>query len=87
MAWKIEFDPAAEKEFSKLGSMVQGEIITYLDKLMQLKSPRLRGKALSGDKSGLWRYRTGKYRLICKIEEHRFVVFVIRVGKRDKVYE
>lgn len=87
MVWTVEFDPAAEKEFSKLTTAVQREIADYVDKLVQLKNPAVRGKGLHGNKSGLWRYRVGKYRLICKIEEHRLVIFVIRVGKRGKVYD
>jgi mRNA interferase RelE/StbE len=87
MVWKVEFDPAAEKEFAKLSSSIQREIAAYIEKLIILKDPSVRGKGLRGNKSGLWRYRVGKYRLICKIEEQRLVIFVIRVAKRDKVYD
>ena len=37
--------------------------------------------------AGLWRYRVGQCRLICRFEEDRFVVLVIKVGHRRKVYE
>ena len=37
--------------------------------------------------AGLWRYRIGDYRLICRIEEHRLVVLVLKVGHRREVYE
>jgi len=87
MAWKIEFDPAAEKEFSKLGRDVQKLIGQFIEKLTEVADPRSRGKALKGNKSGLWRYRIDKYRIICKIEEKRLVIFVIRIAKRDKVYD
>ncbi len=87
MTWRTEFLPAAEREFGKLDSATQRSIVHYLDKLLSVKDPRTRGKALRGGKSGLWRYRVGKYRLICKIEEGRFVILVIRVAKRDTVYD
>ena len=37
--------------------------------------------------AGLWRYRIGDYRLICRIEAQRFVVLVLKVGHRREVYE
>jgi mRNA interferase RelE/StbE len=37
--------------------------------------------------AGLWRYRVGQYRLICRFENDRFVVLVIKVGHRREVYE
>ena len=87
MAWRIEFDPAALKEFGKLGAMVQRDIGVYLDRLKEAKDPCVRGKPLRRDKTGFWRYRVDKYRIICKIEADRMVIFILRVGKRDKIYE
>lgn len=86
MGWRIEFDPAAEKEFSKLDRSTQQSISRYLDRLLMLENPRDRGKGLRGDKSGLWRFCVGKYRIISKLEDHRLVIFVIRIDKRDTVY-
>jgi mRNA interferase RelE/StbE len=37
--------------------------------------------------AGLWRYRVGDYRLICRLEENRLVVLVLQVGHRREVYE
>jgi len=41
---------------------------------------------LTGDKGGLWRYRIGDYRAICKLEGERLVVLVLEVGHRREVY-
>jgi len=48
--------------------------------------PRRYGKALSGDKVGLWRYRVGDYRLICSIQNNEMVVLVLRAAHRREVY-
>lgn len=48
--------------------------------------PRAPGKALTGRFSGLWRYRVGDYRIICKIEDDRLVVLVVEVGHRRDIY-
>ena len=45
------------------------------------------GKNLVGDKAGLWRYRIGDIRLICKLEYDVFVVLVISVGDRKEIYK
>ncbi len=37
--------------------------------------------------AGLWRYRVGDYWLICRLEEERLVVLVIKVGHRREVCE
>lgn len=85
--WCIEFNPKAEKELSKLGATETKTILHYLrKKVLAAKNPRILGKALVADKAGLWHYRVGKYRIICKIEDNTLVVLVLRIAKRDKVY-
>jgi mRNA interferase RelE/StbE len=48
--------------------------------------PRQRGKALTANLSGLWRYRVGDYRVICQIEDERLVVLVVGLSHRRDVY-
>lgn len=30
----------------------------------------------------LWRIRVGEYRIVCKVEGHRLVVLIVKVGHR-----
>lgn len=88
MIWKVEWDDRARKELRKLDVPVQNEILRYLrERIARSKNPRLFGQSLVGNKAGLWRYRVGNYRLICRLEEHTLVVFVVGVGHRKEVYE
>jgi mRNA interferase RelE/StbE len=88
LIWKIEWDDRARKELRKLDSSVQKEILSYLRlRIMESNNPRVFGQSLSGNKAGLWRYRVGNYRIICKIEDDILVVFVIGVGPRKEIYE
>lgn len=41
---------------------------------------------MQGSMTGLWRYRVGDYRIICRIEDHRLVVVVITIGHRREIY-
>lgn len=68
MTWLIKFDPRATKELKKLDRGVQKRIINYLKQQVLIENnPRLFGKRLTGDKSGLWRYRVGDHRIICDL--------------------
>ncbi len=88
MTWRIEWDDRARKELRKLDSSIQKEILRYLrTRIEGVKDPRVLGKSLSGNKIGLWGYRIGNYRLVCKIENNEFIVLVIGIGHRKEIYE
>ncbi|PRG44725.1 type II toxin-antitoxin system RelE family toxin, partial [Burkholderia multivorans] len=61
MAWRIEIDPAAEKELDKLGREAAKRILRFLfDRVAKLDDPRSIGEALKGSKLGeFWKYRVG----------------------------
>jgi len=44
------------------------------------------GKGLTENKSGLWRYRVGDYRIVADIEDDVLVILVVDVDHRSKVY-
>lgn len=88
MAWKIEYDQRARQGFKKLDPQTKKLIQEYIDtRIAGGGDPREFGKPLRGNKSGLWRYRVDKYRILCQIRDEVMVVLVIQVGKRDRVYE
>lgn len=88
MIWKIEWDDRARKELRKLDPPVQKEILSYLRvRVAGSANPRVFGQNLSGNKAGLWRYRLGNYRVVCRIEDDILVVLVLGVGHRKEVYE
>ena len=69
MAWTIEFDPAAFKELSRFDNPIQRRILRYLrERLAGEEDPRRFGKAMRGEKVGLWRYRVGDHRMVCAFE-------------------
>ncbi|MFK7974414.1 MAG: type II toxin-antitoxin system RelE/ParE family toxin [Rickettsiaceae bacterium] len=87
MIWEINFTRSAEREFAKLPRDVKILIRNYLRQKVQ-DQPRDYGKALVGtNKIKLWRYRVQNYRIICEIIDKEISVLVIRIGKRDSVYD
>lgn len=88
MGWQYILERKAAKELSKLSQDTQQQILDYLTlRVLEANNPRDLGKPLSGNKSGLWRYRIDKYRIICQIRDSVMIVLVIQIGKRDRVYE
>ncbi len=88
MAWRIEFDPAAERELKKLDRQASRRILDFLSgRVATSKDPRRLGEALRGSKLGdFWKYRVGDYRVIASIEDRVMVVLVVRIGNRRDVY-
>ena len=86
MHWRVEFTETADHQLLTLDKPVRERIRSYMKELENLTSPRQRGESLTGELSEFWKYRVGKYRLICRIEDSRLVVLVVKIGKRDKVY-
>lgn len=86
MAWKINFLPTAVKELKKLDRTVASRILAYLKEVAQLDDPTQRGKALTGNLSGYWRYRVGDYRVITQIENGEMRILVVKLNHRSKIY-
>jgi len=46
-----------------------------------------RGKALTGDLKGLWRYRIGDIRMSASVKDETVTVLVLREAHRREVYD
>ncbi|MBO6279503.1 MAG: type II toxin-antitoxin system RelE/ParE family toxin [Pseudomonas sp.] len=88
MAWRIEFDRAAERELGKLDPQVAKRILLFLhERVAHLDDPRSIGEALKGSRLGdFWKYRVGDYRLISSIEDGALRILVVKIGNRREVY-
>ena len=88
MAWKVELDPAAERELGKIDPQHARRILAFLhQRVAALDDPRSIGEALKGSKLGaFWKYRVGDYRIISSIEDGALRVLVVRIGNRREVY-
>ncbi|MGH8476686.1 MAG: type II toxin-antitoxin system RelE family toxin [Methylococcales bacterium] len=89
MVWKIEFDPAAERELAKLDRTVGRRILKFFtERLAPSENPRSLGAPLRGSKLGdFWKYRVGKYRIIAHIEDDIVTILVLKIDKRSDVYK
>jgi mRNA interferase RelE/StbE len=88
MAHQIELSAQVGRELGRLDPQQTKRILKFLhERVARLDNPRSIGQALQGSKLGeFWKHRVGDYRLICKIEDDRLLILVLRVGHRREVY-
>lgn len=88
MAWNVELSSGVDRDLNKLDAQRARRILKFLhERVAKLDDPRSIGEALHGSRLGeFWKYRVGDYRLICKIEDNRLVVLVLRIGHRKEIY-
>lgn len=86
--YKLIYSKDFQKIFKKLDPSVQKLVASYIKhNLENTDDPRNHGKALAGDKKGLWRYRIGNYRLIAEIQDERLILLILTFGHRKDIYK
>lgn len=87
MKYELQLSERFKKEFKKLDKYTQKILRSWIDKnLVNCDNPRQFGKGLTANRAGQWRYRIGDYRLICIIEDDKFIITALTVGHRREVY-
>lgn len=85
----MEYEPAAAKVLRKLdkrdSATAQG-IRRAMLAIAATGAPRSRGKALTKNRAGQWRYRIGDWRVIAEIQDRELVIVAIEVGHRSTIY-
>ena len=87
MAWTLRISDTAKRQLKKLDRSTAQALLRYLNRLLlEAENPRQRGKALTANLTGLWRYRVGDYRLICDLQDGELVVLVLQIAHRSEAY-
>ena len=89
--YEVKFTESAEKDLKKL-SKTNKAIAKLLKKwilenLINTQNPKQRGKALTGNLKGLWRYRVGSYRIVVEIKDEVLLILIIEISDRSKTYK
>ena len=89
--YEVKFTESAEKDLKKL-SKTNKAIAKLLKKwilenLINTQNPKQRGKALTGNLKGLWRYRVGSYRIVVEIKDEVLLILIIEISDRRKTYK
>lgn len=87
MKYDVEYSKTAMNTIKKMDSSASKLIRTWIEKnLMNTENPRIKGKPLTGDLKGLWRYRVGDYRILAEIQDDKIVILILDIGHRSKIY-
>jgi mRNA interferase RelE/StbE len=84
---RVDYTDEAKKQIKKLDKSIQQRILDYLDNVATLEDPRSKGKGLTSNLAGLWRYRVGDYRIICRIIDAELVILALEIGHRRDIYK
>jgi len=83
-SWRIEFSRPAGRQFAALPRKEQERLKARIDRLTE--NPYPSGvKKLAGEE-GLYRLRSGDYRLIYTVQDEVLVVLVLKIGHRRDIY-
>ena len=83
---KIELNDRAKKDFAKLDKHIQIQIFKKLKFIENLNNPKDDGKPLAGNLLGLWRYRSGDYRILAQILDDKLIILVVKISHRKNIY-
>ena len=83
---KVILTETFKKQLKKLDAAISKRVLDYLEQIELLDNPRSRGKALTSNLSGLWRYRVGDYRILCRIRDDKLIITGIEIAHRSTVY-
>jgi len=87
LAWTLRISDTAKRHLKKLDRSTAQALLRYLNRLLlEAENPRQRGKALTANLAGLWRYRVSDYRLICDLQDGELVVLVRQIAYLSVAY-
>ena len=84
--WLLRTAPQFDKAARRVDRTVLRRIRAYLEGVCELDDPRQRGKALTANLAGYWRYRIGDWRVVVEIRDEELVIVAIGLGHRSEIY-
>ncbi|CAI2162907.1 17022_t:CDS:2 [Funneliformis geosporum] len=81
----IEWKKLAWKSLVKIDRIIAQKIKIGVETDLA-RDPYHKGKPLTGQRKGQWRYRFSNYRVIYEIKEQKLLIVVVEVGHRKEIY-
>jgi len=83
--YKVEWSKKAQKDLKRIDPTTAEKIRIGVESRLA-KDPTRRGKPLTHNHKGKWRFRFSEYRVIYEIKETEILILVIEVGHRREIY-
>ena len=88
MNYSVKYKKSALKKLNNLDAPIRERIKNWIDtNLVGCENPRRLGKSLHGEWHDFWRYRVGEYRIVAQIQDDKIIIFVVKIDKRDAIYD
>jgi mRNA interferase RelE/StbE len=84
--WRLETTAEFDRAARKIDTPSLRRIKDYLTEVLELDDPRARGRGMSANFAGYWRYRIGNYRVVVEFRDEVFVIVAIGLGHRSEIY-
>lgn len=85
MAYRVLYDDRVEDDLRSLDRTEARRILDRIETYLA-EDPRHLGRPLRGVFRGLWRYRTGSYRVIYRMDDREGCIEILKIGHRKDVY-
>ncbi len=85
MNYELEFTKAALRKFKKLDHVIRNQFVDQLEKV--LMDPKIAKNKLRSVDAYKIKLRSVGYRLIYTVDDHRLIVRVVEVERRDQIYK
>ena len=82
--FEVRFKKSVAKDLKAFPKPDQKKVLDQIGKVLA-KDPYL-GKALSGEFKGLYRWRTGRFRVIYEIQKEVPLILVLKIAHRKDIY-
>jgi len=86
LAFELRFTATAVKQLRELDRTITTRIVDYLEAAADFGDPTVRGKNLTGEYSGIWRYLIGSYRALCDVDRRTLTILTLEVSHRSQSY-
>jgi len=87
LAYELRFTATAVKQLRKLDRTIATRVVDYFEAVADLEDPTVRGKNLTGEYGGIWRYRIGSYRALCDVDSRALTILTLEVSHRSRSYK
>lgn len=87
MSYRVEYTTCALKQLKKMDRFDARLITSWIGRHLEgTDDPYARGKGLTANRSGEWRYRVGDYRILCLIHDDVLTIEIFSIGHRSEAY-
>lgn len=85
--YRVVFLKQAFRDLKKLDRYTQVMLYSWISKNSDgCEDPRIKGKSLTGNMKGHWRFIAGNYRIACMIKDKELLIKTLNIGHRRDIY-